>query len=25
VLSERAMALLDVNIKALGKGFEQVS
>jgi 2-oxoglutarate ferredoxin oxidoreductase subunit gamma len=24
VLSERAMALLDLNIKALGKGFEQV-
>jgi 2-oxoglutarate ferredoxin oxidoreductase subunit gamma len=25
VLSERAMALLDVNVKALSKGFEQVS
>jgi 2-oxoglutarate ferredoxin oxidoreductase subunit gamma len=25
VLSERAMALLDVNSKALGKGFEEVS
>jgi 2-oxoglutarate ferredoxin oxidoreductase subunit gamma len=25
VLSERAMALLDVNVKALGKGFEEVS
>jgi 2-oxoglutarate ferredoxin oxidoreductase subunit gamma len=25
VLSERAMALLDINVKALSKGFEQVS
>jgi len=24
VLSERAMALLDINVKALGKGFEEV-